>query len=587
MLKIPRDRGLARGVMAGAYRRNNVLQNISIKVKLIGAFAAVAGMAAVVAFLGWYGLNSAKATYDEMAMSHLPAVTTLTDMQGTLAAIQRAERTLLIPSLDAKEQNGELTRLRQDWDQVDRDFKIMDSTMKSAEQEIAWKQSVELWNDWKKQHQSVIDLIAQGTPSALKQASDLSFGQTGASLDKVEQQLSKLLDLNQKSIEVATKGLGDGISSTTIVLFLAAALGTLTFALGVFLTLSITNGINRVVVMLKDMAQGEGDLTKRLEVGASDEVGELCSWFNTFVDNLYGIIEQIAVSTERIASASEELSATTEQFSSGADTQLQQSQQIASAMHEMSASILEVAKNAQEAAIAAEQASDTAQGGSRIVGDTIEGIKRIAETVDETAEKMAALGESSSQIGEIIGVIDDIADQTNLLALNAAIEAARAGEQGRGFAVVADEVRKLAERTTKATKEIATMITNIQRETQLAVQAMEGGRVLTAEGVDRANRAETALSQIVQVADRVGGMVTLIATAAEQQSSASEEINASVENITMVIRQTGEGAHQSAKATEELAQLALDQQSVVGRFKLARSSTGPRLKAVATGTRAA
>jgi methyl-accepting chemotaxis protein len=181
---------------------------------------------------------------------------------------------------------------------------------------------------------------------------------------------------------------------------------------------------------------------------------------------------------------------------------------------------------------------------------------------------MEELGKSSDQIGRIAGVIDDIADQTNLLALNAAIEAARAGEQGRGFAVVADEVRKLAERTTTATKEIAQMIKNIQEETRTAVTAMEAGTKQVEDGVQSTSQAGDSLKQIIHMSEQVGEMITHIATAATEQSSAGEEVNNNMEQIAKLVRESAEGAQQSAKACQDLSGLALDLQNLVTKFKL-------------------
>jgi methyl-accepting chemotaxis protein len=205
-------------------------------------------------------------------------------------------------------------------------------------------------------------------------------------------------------------------------------------------------------------------------------------------------------------------------------------------------------------------------------------MKSIAESVEGTAKKMEELGRSSDQIGRIAGVIDDIADQTNLLALNAAIEAARAGEQGRGFAVVADEVRKLAERTTTATKEIAQMIKNIQDETKTAVTAMEAGTKQVEEGVTFTTKAGDSLKQIIHMSEQVGEMITHIATAATEQSSASEEINNNMEQISKLVKESAEGAKQSAQACQDLSGLALDLQKLVANFKLGSDGYGTRKK---------
>jgi len=208
------------------------------------------------------------------------------------------------------------------------------------------------------------------------------------------------------------------------------------------------------------------------------------------------------------------------------------------------------------------------------VAETLAKMKVIAESVGATANKMEELGRSSDQIGRIIGVIDDIADQTNLLALNAAIEAARAGEQGRGFAVVADEVRKLAEHTTTATKEIAQMIRNIQDETKVAVVAMESGTKQVEEGVTSTAKAGDSLRAIIQMSEQVGGMIAEIATAATEQSSTTEQVNANIEQIAKLVKESAIGAQQSATACQDLSSLALDLQTMVGKFKLENTQVG-------------
>jgi methyl-accepting chemotaxis protein len=237
-------------------------------------------------------------------------------------------------------------------------------------------------------------------------------------------------------------------------------------------------------------------------------------------------------------------------------------------MQEMSTTVNTVSDSCNKAADAAREAAETARAGGSIVDATLAKMRLIAGAVGASATKMEELGKSSDQIGRIISVIDDIADQTNLLALNAAIEAARAGEQGRGFAVVADEVRKLAERTTTATKEIAQMIKNIQDETKVAVSAMESGTQQVEEGVTSTAKAGDSLRAIIQMSEQVGGMITEIATAAAQQSSTTEQVNGNVEQISKLAKESAIGAQQSAAACQDLSSLALDLQTMVSKFKL-------------------
>jgi methyl-accepting chemotaxis protein len=234
----------------------------------------------------------------------------------------------------------------------------------------------------------------------------------------------------------------------------------------------------------------------------------------------------------------------------------------------MSSSVGEISAHSTRAADSAHKATGCAKQGGKIVEEALVDMRAIAASVTATATKIGELGKTSDQIGKIIAVIDDIADQTNLLALNAAIEAARAGEQGRGFAVVADEVRKLAERTTKATKEIAQMIETVQTETKTAVDQMHASTKQVEVGVAATMKAGVSLEEIIAAAQQVGDMISQIAAGSTQQASTIEQITSNVEQIVKVTSESAAGAQQSAKACEELSNLALDLQQLVGKFKV-------------------
>jgi len=255
-------------------------------------------------------------------------------------------------------------------------------------------------------------------------------------------------------------------------------------------------------------------------------------------------------------------------MAAGTQEQTQQAMEVAGAVEEMTRTILENTKNASLAADTAKDAGQKARHGGSIVKETIEGMNRISEVVKQSANTVNELGKSSDQIGEIVQVIDDIADQTNLLALNAAIEAARAGEQGRGFAVVADEVRKLAERTTKATKEIAGMIKQIQRDTLDAVSSMEEGTREVEAGRKKADMAGASLLEIIEGANKVVDIVTQVAAASEQQSTAAEEISKNIDAISTVTQESSSGIQQIAHAAEDLSRLTLNLEGLVKQFKI-------------------
>jgi methyl-accepting chemotaxis protein len=341
----------------------------------------------------------------------------------------------------------------------------------------------------------------------------------------------------------------------------------------VFIVRAVVLPVRALTNRLQDIAEGEGDLTQRVDQDRRDEFGELGKWFNTFIKKIHDIVADVKRSATDVASASTEIAATSEEIAAGMEQQSAQVVQVSSAVEEMSSSITEVASRSSEAANHSKEAGADATRGGDVVNRTVAEIQSIAEQVEQSAQSVGALGEKSQQIGEIIEVINDIADQTNLLALNAAIEAARAGEHGRGFAVVADEVRKLAERTQQATEEVSTSITEIQDETKVAVERMESSRGQVQTGVELAQEAGTALERIVTGADQVASGVTNIAASCEEQSAAAEQVSQNVDQISSVVKQSSEGASQAAAAAAQLSGNAETLQRLVGQFKL--ESTSP------------
>jgi methyl-accepting chemotaxis protein len=349
---------------------------------------------------------------------------------------------------------------------------------------------------------------------------------------------------------------------------LTAILSVMAIGLGIAIIAGITKPLQALVAMLRDIAQGEGDLTRRLAEDRRDELGDVAHWFNQFVANIHGIITQVSGTTTQVATASSQLHSTAEQIATAAEEVAAQSTTVATASEEMSATSNDISHNCALASDSANRASQTANNGAEVVKETICGMQAIADKVRESAHTVSSLGARSDQIGAIVGTIEDIADQTNLLALNAAIEAARAGEQGRGFAVVADEVRALAERTTKATHEIGEMIKAIQSETGGAVASMEHGVREVEKGMDSSRRSGEALQQILEAISDVNLQVQQIATAAEEQTAVTGEISSNIHQITDVVQDTAKGAHQTADAASGLSHTAHDLQQLVNRFKL-------------------
>ena len=359
-----------------------------------------------------------------------------------------------------------------------------------------------------------------------------------------------------------------GAANRQAVLFVSGIIVGMGVVFGLYLSRLVLLPLTQVNGIVRKIAEGEGDLTQRLSVDSGDEIGEFAGGFNDFLDKLHDLVSEVRASTERVGSSSAEISAISAQLATGAEEQTSQTSEVATSVQEMTASIIENSKNANQTANLAEQAGAKAREGSGVMQATRDGMEEIVVSVTKTGEIIESLSSRADQIGEIIQVIDEIADQTNLLALNAAIEAARAGEQGRGFAVVADEVRKLAERTTKATGEIAETIKAIQEDTKGASSSMEEAHEAVGRGKDATVKTEEVLGAIVDSVTQAMEMIRQIAVASEQMSSGAEEISHNVEAISTVTKESASGAEQMAGAAEELNQQAETLRDLVNKFKL-------------------
>jgi len=391
---------------------------------------------------------------------------------------------------------------------------------------------------------------------------DIQVKKIETGMDKVVASLQKEMKTSDEEFDAdANKTILQGLIIGLIGVLLQAGLAT-------WLMRTIMKPVDAIRLMLMDISQGEGDLTKRLDDTTKDELADVSRYFNLFIEKLRNMISQIANTSSQIAAAAVQLNATAEHIATGAEEVAAQAGTVATAGEEMSATSGDIAQNCQMAAEGAQRASHTAQKGAEVVEKTVRVMGQIAEKVQESAKTVESLGARSDQIGAIIGTIEDIADQTNLLALNAAIEAARAGEQGRGFAVVADEVRALAERTTRATREIGEMIKTIQKETKDAVSAMEMGVHQVDAGTEEAAKSGQALQEILQQVNDVAGQINQVATAAEEQTATTSEISSNMQQITEVVQQTSQGAHESATAAAQLSGNAEELQRLVRQFKL-------------------
>ncbi|OEC32539.1 methyl-accepting chemotaxis protein [Pseudomonas cuatrocienegasensis] len=335
-----------------------------------------------------------------------------------------------------------------------------------------------------------------------------------------------------------------------------------------FVGYGISRPLKEVVAMLDEIAKGDGDLTVRLKVNRADELGDIANSFNTFLSKLQGIMGDVVVSTRKISESSLHTASIATRTNTAVQQQMAEIDQVATAVQEMSATAQDVARNASQAAQAAGHADQAAGNGKRVVMATSSNITALAEEIGRAVSVVQLLAKDSENINLILTTISGIAEQTNLLALNAAIEAARAGEQGRGFAVVADEVRNLAQKTQLATKEIHSMIQQLQKGTREVVSVMEKSQASTNESVKQAGDASTALDSITQAVTVINDMNNQIASAAEEQSAVAEDINRNIISIGQVATEVVGGASEASEASRELTMLADVQRNLVNQFKL-------------------
>jgi len=373
-------------------------------------------------------------------------------------------------------------------------------------------------------------------------------------LDQIDQQLSKEVPDRIKQQEVLS------LSISVIILLVITVMI-------VWIARNVSVPVRRLANVMAASCQDK-DLSLRVEVKGSDEIAEMSTIFNTMMEEFENVLREIVSSASQVNIASDELTQISESTSEGVQKQFQETDMLATSMNEMTATVQEVARHAQDAANTSAHADEEAQNGKQSVQENRLAIEQVASEISTTTEVINELSHESENIGTVLNVIRDIAEQTNLLALNAAIEAARAGEQGRGFAVVADEVRGLAQRSQQSTQEIQDIVERLQDSAGKAVAAMENGNSKAKDSVVKAESVTNTLDAITSAVSSISDMNIQIASAAEEQSAVAEEINRSVTSISNVAGQTTENSNMTTNTSEQLATLSNQLAQVVSQFKL-------------------
>jgi len=542
-----------------------MFKNLSIGKKLIGGFFVVALIAGVIGIIGISKIRTIGAT-DLMMYEKITVPTAQLLRISTSFQMIRSEVLYLIRSTDMVEKEKRINAVKTLQEIIDKEAVLYEKTILTAEGRT-------MFDEFKKQRASYYELYNKLVELCLagKDAEVKAFIESGQ-LAKIGKDFNESINKTVDIMVAVGKATSDNNKSiiknaTLLMIGLAIAGVILALGLGLFISRGVTRPLASGVVIARRLA--DGDLTVDVTVESKDETGQLMEAMQAMVKNLRDMITNTVDISTNIASASNQLQSTAQQIATGAEEVAAQTSTVATASEEMAATSSDIARNCTMAADASQHSANAANAGAVVVQETITGMNVIAERVRQTSSTIEALGLRSEEIGDIVGTIEDIADQTNLLALNAAIEAARAGEQGRGFAVVADEVRALAERTTKATKEIGAMIKAIQNETKVAVKAMEEGVNEVEKGAASSQKSGQALKEILDRISEVSMQVSQIATAAEEQTATTNEVTSNVHQITEVIHQTASGAEETASAAAQLAKQAENLQNLISRFKLA------------------
>jgi methyl-accepting chemotaxis protein len=541
----------------------NAFYNLKIGTKLISSFLLVAVIAAVI---GAVGIIKIRQIDDADAKLYEKITVPLGDLAFISTSFQRARINLrdFVGSNDPKEKQLALDTLMQLRQGVRERVEKFEKTIITDEGRRLFAELKESRNIYMGYLDQMLELDKAGKNA---KATALLHGDAKKAALHEQEILNKLMESKEEQAKLTSESNIKEARSATIIMSLLAVCGfVLAVLLGFFISSTITKPLTEAVSVANRIA--DGDLTMRVEVKSSDETGQLMSAMQNMVSNIRNMITKTVDISTGIASASHQLHATSEQIATGAEEVASQTNTVATASEEMSATSSDIANNCIMAAETSKRTADSAKSGAKVVNENIAGMGLIASRVRQTSKTVEALGTRSEQIGDIVGTIEDIADQTNLLALNAAIEAARAGEQGRGFAVVADEVRALAERTTKATREIGEMIKAIQKETQAAVKAMDEGVREVEKGTVSSQKSGEALEEILNGIHEVSMQVNQIATAAEQQTATTSEVTSNIQQITAVVHQTAQGASETASAAAQLSNSAEALQQLVGQFKL-------------------
>ena len=540
-------------------------KNLSIGKKIAVVFAVIAAVNVVFGVFLSSELRGVRDRVLNFTDSTLPSVLSVETLLYDVSYVRRAQFALLMVD-DAADLQARRGRIQENIRKVDEAFRAYEATVGADNERQVFNQAKQQWLTYQRSVNEFDMLLVQGQHDQAKTqlfASNPLFG-------ALEQAVNSLIQVNLGFVKENRGSLLGSVSMVTT--FAMVSIGALLVFMVVmtwFLTRQICLPLQAVVAQANAIAAG--DLTHQLErqhIGR-DELGMLAKASLKMQDNLRGLIEEVVAAVTQLGAAIDEVSAVSEQSAKGIQSQQQEISLVATAMTQMKATVADVAGNTETASSSASSANALARNGNQDVQRSLVAITRVAEEIEQAGTLVAELERESAQINVVVDVIRGIADQTNLLALNAAIEAARAGEQGRGFAVVADEVRALAGRTQASTGEIVAIIETLQARANQAKEVTGQSCEMIRQCVDQSEQTGTGIQQIEEAVAQIADMAIQIASACGEQDAVSDELGRNVERINESANEVAQGADHTARACLELSQLAVGLKQTIGRFRLA------------------
>ncbi|AMK30824.1 methyl-accepting chemotaxis protein [Pseudomonas mosselii] len=539
-----------------------LLRNMKIGKRATSLFTLLAGLVLTMGLVTLYETRQMSDATDEIRGNWLPALIALNEIGGTLA--QERAATLRAALEEDTGENASINLLNSIEEEIQQDLKDYEKTISDAQDRSLFNALLTARQQYIQQQQLVLGNIDAGR---MAEARRQISGPLMLSADRMMDSMSALVAYNYTGAQTASRLSGAVSEQAFVVIIIALLLIVLALiAIAVLFTRSVVSPLAEAVAVAERVATG--DLTREIMVVGQDEPALLLHALRRMQQSLRDTIGKIAASSDRLASASEELHSVTEDTSRGLQQQSTEIDQAATAVNQMTSAVEEVASNAVSTAEASQGADQTTREGRDQVNQALASIQHLVDDVTGTAEEIEQLANSANDITRVLDVIGSIAGQTNLLALNAAIEAARAGEAGRGFAVVADEVRALAHRTQQSTAEIEQMIGGIQSGTERAVSAMHSSQGRASGTLEVAQAAGQALELIARTIASINQRNLVIASATEQQAQVAREVDRNLVNIRDLALQTTTGANQTSASAQDLSQLALELNGLVAQFKV-------------------